>query len=59
MNASQERAEVLRIMKETEGNPTEREKRLKKLADNNSIAVGAVCKCDEPKRTFCPRHGRI
>jgi hypothetical protein len=59
MNAKEEQEAVARILADTKGNPEERERRLNKLADDNAIAAGTICKCQEPGRTFCPRHGRI
>lgn len=57
MNGKEERAAVLAILAETKGDPEERERRLRKLSDDNAIAVGCVCRCGE-KNVTCPRHGK-
>lgn len=55
-DAEAERQEVLRIMAETKGNPAERERRLRTLANEHAICPGVVCRCDEIG-VKCPRRG--
>lgn len=59
MTLQQEIEAVAVIVATTKPGSDERRRALSKLADDNSIAVGCVCRCCEADRAFCPRHGHI
>lgn len=57
LNEMTEAERVMQIMRETNGQPEERERRLAILAREHNLCPGVVCKCSDPESTFCPRHG--